>query len=53
MHRIIYSVIFYLALPVIIIRLLVRSLKVPAYRKRIGERFALQPMPLDVLWAQN
>ena len=47
MHRIIYSVIFYLALPVIIIRLLVRSLKVPAYRKRIGERFALQPMPKE------
>jgi len=45
MHRIIYSVIFYLALPVILIRLLIRSLKVPAYRKRIGERFALQPMP--------
>ena len=47
MHRIIYSVIFYLALPVIIIRLLVRSLEVPAYRKRIGERFALQPMPKE------
>ena len=45
MHRIIYSVIFYLALPVILIRLLIRSLKVPAYRKRIGERFALQSMP--------
>ena len=45
MYRIIYSVIFYLVLPVIMIRLLVRSLKVPAYRKRIGERFALQPMP--------
>ncbi len=45
MHRFIYSVIFYLALPVILIRLLVRSLKAPAYRKRIGERFALQAMP--------
>ena len=45
MYRIIYSVIFYLVLPVIMIRLLARSLKVPAYRKRIGERFALQPMP--------
>ena len=47
MHRIIYSAIFYLALPVIIIRLLVRSLEVPAYRKRIGERFALQPVPKE------
>ena len=45
MHRIIYSVIFYLALPVILIRLLIRSLKAPAYRKRIGERFARQAMP--------
>lgn len=45
MHRFIYSVIFYLALPVILIRLLIRSFKVPAYRKRIGERFALQAMP--------
>lgn len=45
MHRIIYSVIFYLALPLILIRLLIRSLKSPAYRKRIAERFALQTMP--------
>jgi 3-deoxy-D-manno-octulosonic-acid transferase len=45
MHRIIYSVIFYLTLPVILIRLLLRSLKAPAYRKRISERFALQPIP--------
>lgn len=45
MHRIIYSVIFYLALPLILIRLLLRSLKVPDYRKRIAERFALQTMP--------
>ena len=46
MHRIIYSAIFYLALPVILLRLLIRSVKVPAYRKRIAERFALQSMPL-------
>ena len=45
MHRFIYSVIFYLALPVILIRLLIRSLKVPAYRERIVERFALQQTP--------
>ena len=45
MYRFVYSVIFYIALPVILIRILTRSLKVPAYRKRIGERFALQPIP--------
>ena len=45
MHRIIYSVIFYLALPVILVRLLFRSFRAPAYRKRIGERFAFQSPP--------
>tara|TARA_B110000444_G_scaffold261127_1_gene311261 strand:+ start:929 stop:2206 length:1278 start_codon:yes stop_codon:yes gene_type:complete len=45
MYRIIYSVIFYLALPLILVRLLIRSLKASAYRKRIAERFALQSMP--------
>ena len=45
MQRIIYSVIFYLALPAILVRLLIRSVKVAAYRKRIGERFALQSIP--------
>ncbi len=45
MYRIVYSVIFYLALPIILLRLLLRSLKSPAYRKRIGERFALQSPP--------
>lgn len=45
MHRIIYSGIFYLVLPVILLRLLLRSLKAPAYRKRVGERFALQSPP--------
>jgi len=45
MHRFIYSVVFYLALPLILIRILTRSLKAPAYRKRIGERFALQATP--------
>ncbi|MEX0963167.1 MAG: lipid IV(A) 3-deoxy-D-manno-octulosonic acid transferase [Pseudohongiellaceae bacterium] len=47
MHRIIYSVIFYLALPVILLRLLFRSLKAPAYRRRILERFALQALPQE------
>lgn len=45
MYRIIYSVIFYLALPLILLRLLVRSIKAPAYKKRIAERFALQSPP--------
>ncbi len=45
MHRVVYSVIFYLALPLILLRMLLRSLRAPAYRRRIGERFALQSPP--------
>lgn len=45
MHRVFYSVIFYLALPFILLRLLFRSLKAPAYRQRVAERFALQSLP--------
>jgi 3-deoxy-D-manno-octulosonic-acid transferase len=40
MYRIIYSVVFYLAIPIILLRLLLRSIKVPAYRQRLAERFA-------------
>jgi 3-deoxy-D-manno-octulosonic-acid transferase len=45
MQRIIYSVIFYLALPLILVRLLIRSIKLPAYRQRLSERFALNSVP--------
>jgi len=45
MQRILYSGIFYLLMPVVLIRLLVRSIKAPAYRERIGERLALQQRP--------
>ncbi len=37
--RYLYTVIFYLSLPFIILRLFYRSLKLSAYRKRIAERF--------------
>lgn len=40
MQRILYSFILYLAVPLIVIRLLLRSLKAPLYRRRIAERFA-------------
>lgn len=39
MSRIIYSAIFYLLTPIILLRLLYRGLKAPAYRKRWAERF--------------
>lgn len=37
--RISYSLLLYLLIPLVIIRLLLRSLKLPAYRHRISERF--------------
>lgn len=41
--RYLYTTIFYLSTPLIIIRLFYRSLKMPAYRKRIFERFGWVP----------
>ena len=45
MHRLVYNILFYLAVPLIIVRLYLRSLRAPAYRKRIDERFALAALP--------
>ncbi|OYQ18283.1 3-deoxy-D-manno-octulosonic acid transferase [Pseudomonas mandelii] len=41
MNRTLYSCLFYLGLPLVAIRLWLRSRKAPAYAKRIGERFSL------------
>lgn len=46
MNRTLYSLLFYLALPLVVLKLLLRSRKAPAYRQRIGERFALGLPPL-------
>jgi len=43
MNRYLYSLLLYLILPLIIIRLLLRSYHIPAYRKRLKERFACGP----------
>ncbi len=45
MSRFLYSSLFFLLTPLILLRLLLRSLKAPAYRRRIHERFALQRRP--------
>ncbi|TWI54217.1 3-deoxy-D-manno-octulosonic-acid transferase [Pseudomonas duriflava] len=52
MNRTLYSLLFYLALPVIALRLLLRSRKAPLYRQRLGERFAwsLPAMRPDGIW---
>lgn len=41
MSRLAYTLILTLALPLLILRLLWRSLRLPAYRERLGERFAI------------
>ena len=42
MNRTLYTLLLYLALPVIAVRLWLRSRKAPAYAKRIAERFAVR-----------
>lgn len=39
MSRPVYTFLLYLAMPLIVLRLLLRSTKAPRYRQRIGERF--------------
>ncbi|MGE8410902.1 MAG: lipid IV(A) 3-deoxy-D-manno-octulosonic acid transferase [Pseudomonas sp.] len=41
MNRTLYTALFYLGLPLVAIRLWLRSRKAPAYAKRIGERFSI------------
>lgn len=50
--RAFYSCLFYLLIPFIIVRLVWRSIKAPAYRHRWGERFAIynKKFPEHVIW---
>ena len=41
MNRPLYTLLFHLALPVVLVRLLWRARRAPAYRQRIAERFAV------------
>jgi len=52
MARFIYTVFFFLITPLILLRLLYRSLKAPAYRQRIAERFGVFAAPdfSDSIW---
>ncbi len=43
MNRTLYSLVGYLLLPLLIIRLFAKSIKVPAYRKRVLERLGFVP----------
>lgn len=46
MNRTLYSFLLHLALPLILLRLYLRSRQAPAYRQRLAERFALALPPL-------
>ncbi len=51
--RLLYTLCFYLLLPVIVLRLLLRSIKAPAYRQRWAERFGRFAAPdykSDAIW---
>ncbi|MFV8818975.1 lipid IV(A) 3-deoxy-D-manno-octulosonic acid transferase [Haliea sp. E17] len=41
--RYLYSALFYLLLPAVLLRMLWRSRRAPAYRRRLGERFGVFP----------
>lgn len=51
-YYLLYSALFYALIPLIVCRLLWRSLKAPGYRQRWLERFAIyrQPYPQNVIW---
>jgi 3-deoxy-D-manno-octulosonic-acid transferase len=53
MPRTIYSFLLRLLVPVILLRLMTRSLANPAYRQRISERFALQKTSIIANIARN
>jgi 3-deoxy-D-manno-octulosonic-acid transferase len=52
MARFVYSLLFYLAQPLVWIRLLWRSRKQPEYRRHLGERYGFhrRPAPTELLW---
>ncbi|WP_213875554.1 lipid IV(A) 3-deoxy-D-manno-octulosonic acid transferase [Pseudomonas sp. dw_358] len=47
MNRNLYTLLFHLGLPLVALRLWLRSRKAPAYAQRIGERFAIGLPPLQ------
>ncbi len=51
MNRTLYSLVGYLLLPVMVLRLLVKGLKTPAYRQRIFERLGfINKIPVPIIW---
>ncbi len=51
MNRTLYSLVGYLLLPVMVLRLLIKGLKTPAYRQRIFERLGfINKIPVPIIW---
>ncbi|MGB7816645.1 MAG: lipid IV(A) 3-deoxy-D-manno-octulosonic acid transferase [Methylotenera sp.] len=52
MNRLLYSLLLYLALPFVPVKLLWRGIKQPAYKKHWGERFGFYSTPVNkpVIW---
>ncbi len=51
MNRFSYSFVGYLLLPVMLLRLLIKSLKSPEYRRRMGERLGfINKIPVPIIW---
>lgn len=46
MNRTLYTLLFHLGLPLVALRLFLRSRKAPAYARRVGERFSIDLPPL-------
>ena len=56
MSRIIYSLLLYMAVPLVLLKMFLRGKKAPDYRKRWGERFALiKPLPAgkQTIWIHS
>ncbi len=51
MNRTLYSLVGYLLLPIMVLRLLIKGLKTPAYRQRIFERLGfINKIPVPIIW---
>ena len=55
MARWLYTLVYYLLLPLILLRLLWRATKAPAYRRRVAERFGYFPSPglRNAIWVHS
>lgn len=52
--RQLYSLLFYLLVPVLLVRVWWRGRRLPGYRRRVGERFGhWPPMPEGMLWVHS